>query len=142
MGDGWESIMIGGMRTVGLLLCGLLCLGGVGGCTPAVSEGDFYSPDPGTKLYAISRAGQTRDRSAIGHLIEQLESDDQAVRMYAIVALERITGTRMGYVYHAPPHERQPAVQRWVVAYRSGELSEEGQAVEAADGEQARADQP
>lgn len=97
---------------------------GIGGCTPAVSEGDFYSPDPGTKLYAITRAGQTRDRSAVPHLIEQLESDDQAVRMYAIVALEKITGTRLGYVHHAPEHQRQEAVDRWVTAYRSGEFQQ------------------
>lgn len=116
------------MRTAACLLMCMIGWVSIGGCTPAVSEGDFYSPDPGAKLYAIIRAGQTRDRSAIPHLIEQLESDDQAVRMYSIVALERITGTRMGYVHHAPSYRRRDAVQRWVTAYRSGELAEAGDA--------------
>ena len=95
-----------------------------GGCAPAKSEGDFYSADPGVKLYAITRAGRERDGSAIPHLIEQLESDDHAVRMYTIIALDRITGTRLGYVHHAPEHERRAAVERWVQAYREGELDD------------------
>ncbi|MEX0741161.1 MAG: HEAT repeat domain-containing protein, partial [Phycisphaeraceae bacterium] len=114
------------MRTavVGFITAAI-CLTLLSGCTPAVSEGGFNAPDPGSKLYAIIRAGQTRDRTAIPHLIEQLESDDQAVRMYSILALDRITGTRLGYIHHAPSHHRQAAVARWVEAYRTGELEDD-----------------
>ena len=92
------------------------------GCAPRASDGGFHSANPGAKLYAIRQAGHTADRTAIPHLIEQLDSDDMAVRMYAIGALERITGTRRGYVYYESPAKRQPAVDPWVAAYRSGEL--------------------
>ncbi|MEX2672069.1 MAG: hypothetical protein WD294_08175 [Phycisphaeraceae bacterium] len=113
------------MRTavVGIITAAI-CLA-LSGCTPAISEGGFHAPDPGSKLYAITRAGQNRDRTAIPHLIEQLESDDQAVRMYSILALDRITGTRLGYIHHAPSHHRQAAVARWVEAYRQGELEDD-----------------
>ncbi len=90
------------------------------GCAPPASEGDFHSSDPSAKLYAIVHAGQQKDRTAIGPLIEQLDSDDQAVRMCAINALERITGTRLGYVHYAPAEQRAVAVARWAEAFKTG----------------------
>ena len=129
--------MIVTMRTAGLILwiaVATAALGATGGgCAPAKSEGDFHSADPGVKLYAITRAGRERDRSAIPHLIEQLDSDDHAVRMYSIVALERITGTRLGYVHHAPEHRRREAIERWVEAYRAGEFDDPPARVEEVD---------
>jgi len=106
------------------VLCGLIAIGGAAGLTGCggPQQTGFNAPEPGAKLAAIIEAGRKKDRSAIPHLIEQLESDDQAVRMYAILALERITGTRKGYVYYAPPAERRRAVRRWVQAYQKGEL--------------------
>ena len=92
------------------------------GCAPPATEGTLHSPDPDAKLYAIVRAGQQKDRSAIPELIEQLDSDDQAVRMYSIHALEQITGERMGYIHYAEPERRREAVNRWVEAYKSGKL--------------------
>ena len=86
-------------------------------CAPSALEGTFNSPDPAAKLNAIRRAGIERDRSAIPRLIEQLDSDDPSVRMFAIGALDRITGTRLGYNYYDPPAERRAAVDRWVRAY-------------------------
>ncbi len=93
------------------------------GCTPRTSDGGFDSDDPGSQLYAIRRAGNQGDRDAIPHLIQSLDSDDIAVRLYAINALERITGTRLGYVYYAPQNERTKSIERWSDAYDSGELS-------------------
>lgn len=96
----------------------------LGGCAPPpASEGGFNSRDPAAKLYAIQRAGEQRDRSAIPHLIEQLNSDDEAVRMFAIIALEKITGTRLGYSPYDPAWKREPAVKRWVAAYKNGEFA-------------------
>jgi HEAT repeat protein len=92
------------------------------GCAPSASEGTLHSPDPNAKLYAIVRAGERKDRSAIPELIEQLDSDDQAVRMYAIQALQRITGERMGYIHYAEPEQRRESVDRWVEAYKSGKF--------------------
>jgi len=90
---------------------------------PPASAGGFDSADPQSKLYAIVRAGERKDESAIPHLIQQLESDDQAVRMYAIHSLEQITGQRQGYVYYAPQPQRDAAINRWLKAYRDGRLA-------------------
>jgi hypothetical protein len=103
----------------------LLGAGVLSACAPPpASDGDFTSADPGAKLYAIVRAGEACDRSAIPHLIEQLGSDDQAVRMYAIGALRRITGRDFDYVYYADPVVRERSIVRWVEAYESGELNQ------------------
>lgn len=97
----------------------------LGGCAPPpASEGGFNSRDPAAKLYAIQRAGEQRDRSAIPHLIEQLNSDDEAVRMFAIISLEKITGTRLGYSPYDPAWKREPAVGKWVAAYKNGEFAD------------------
>ena len=68
---------------------------------------------PEDRIWAIRRAGQMKDRDAVGILVDRLDDDDEAVRLYAILALERITGTRLGYSYHADALDRQRAVQRW-----------------------------
>jgi 23S rRNA A2030 N6-methylase RlmJ len=49
-----------------------------------------------------------------------LGSDDPAVRLYAIVALEKITGERRGYSPYDPPYEREQAIERWVAALKDG----------------------
>ena len=91
------------------------------GCAgPRTSQGGFDSPEPGSRLYAISRAGQARDATALPDLIESLQSDDPAIRMMAIIALEQITGTRMGYDPYAGYGERQDAADTWLKAWRSG----------------------
>jgi len=91
------------------------------GCQPSISEGGFDSPNPAAKLYAIQRAGEQRDADAVPELISQLDSDDPAVRMYAIIALEKITGERKGYSPYDPPHQRMQAVERWAEAYAAEE---------------------
>ncbi len=103
-------------------LCLLIGLLHLPACAPPISEGGFDAPDPGSKLYAIHRAGVQRDVTAIPRLIEQLESDDPAVRQFADQALRIITGKEMGFRHFDPPHLRQPAVGRWQEAYQSGKL--------------------
>ncbi len=84
---------------------------------PRAAEGGFESADPASKIYAIQRAGEMRDAGAVPQLIAQLDSDDPAVRMYAIIALGKITGERKGYSPYDPPHQRMAAVDRWAEAY-------------------------
>lgn len=86
-----------------------------GGCTYA---GSFDDPDPGGRLDAIRRALAADDRSAVPHLISLLDSDDAAVRLYAINALEQFTGQTLGYDHAAPARDRRLAVERWVAWYR------------------------
>jgi HEAT repeat protein len=59
-------------------------------------------------------AAERRDRSAIPRLIECLSSDDPAVRMAAIRALERITGQTLGYEHSAPEWRRREMVDVWL----------------------------
>jgi len=116
-----------------LAMVAMLVMGGCSG-PPAASEGGFDSPNPAAKLYAITDAARQRDRSAIPHLIEQLNSDDIAVRFFAINALEDIVGDRLaslesehgrrlGYNFTGPAAPRREAIDRWAQAYRSGALT-------------------
>lgn len=93
------------------------------GCSaPSSRIGGFESDNPATVLYAIQQAGQQRDRTQLPHLVEALENDDPAVRMMAIVALEKITGQRLGYQPYETTANRAPAVTRWQTLVR-GELT-------------------
>jgi hypothetical protein len=89
-------------------------LPGICACSPSALRGGFDSPNSASKLYAIERAARANDQSAIPRIIEQLDSDDPAVRMIAISALERLTGQTHGYEYWAPRVERDRAVETWV----------------------------
>ena len=68
----------------------------------------------------IERAMRTSDRSAIPKIIQQLDSDDPAVRLLAISALERLTGETRGYRYDDPRYLRDSAIHRWVDASAAG----------------------
>ena len=92
------------------------------GCAPSASSGTFESDNPASRLYAIHRAGLDADASAVVPLVEQLESDDPAIRMMAINALERITGKRLGYNPYADRTERHEAIDRWIEAVRKGQI--------------------
>ena len=109
-----------GMQRTGLTMA--LAAGLLAGCTapPPASEGDFDSPNPAAKLYAIERAGSQRDRGKIPKLVEQLDNDDPAVRMMSIAALRRITGADLGYKPYEPPEARQAAIERWRAAVTAG----------------------
>ena len=65
------------------------------------------------KIPAIKEAAQRHDTSAVAPLIEDLDSDDPAVRMYAIMALHEITGQDFGYVYYQDLEQRKPAAAKW-----------------------------
>ena len=75
------------------------------------------------QLQAVQQAGDTRDRTKIPALVDRLNSDDPAVRMMAINALDRITGTRLGYNPYASAAQRTVAVERWAEAVRNGQFS-------------------
>lgn len=99
------------MRIKGLLIIATVTLTG---CAPRASEGQLDSPNPASRLYAIRRAGAERDWNAVPALVEQLDSDDPAVRVFSIQALERITGRPRGeYDPYAPLLQRQAAIDTW-----------------------------
>ena len=73
-------------------------------------------------MYAIEDAAREGDRSAIGELIELLDSDDQAVRLMAIDALQRLTGQTYGFRHYDSMMQRRESIARWVQAYESGSI--------------------
>jgi len=85
-----------------------LCVSCVGRDTPSIK-----SPDPDRLVPAIKTDVSKGDRNAIPYMVKDLESDDPAVRMYAIDGLRRMTGQDFGYVYYAAPEDRKPALERW-----------------------------
>ncbi len=109
-------------QSILFVVVGVIVLTALPACQQPASEGGFDSADPASKLYAIRRADGPADADKIPNLIEQLNSDDPAVRMYAIVALERVTGTRLDFDPYAPAYERDAAVRNWVRAFEAGEI--------------------
>jgi hypothetical protein len=70
-------------------------------------------PDPSVKIPAMKLAVEARDMDAVEQLVADLESDDPAVRFYAIDALNRLTGQTFGYQYFVAEERRVEAVDKW-----------------------------
>ena len=85
----------------------------VAGCTAPRPPLVVTDPDPSVKIPAFKKAVRTKDRGAVRQLVKDLESDDPAVRFYAIGALERMTGQQFGYRYYDGETGRAAAVGRW-----------------------------
>lgn len=95
---------------------GLVLLAGAGGGAAGCFSRDpidITSDDPGSKIPAIRRAAREQDQESVRQLVADLESDDPAVRFYAIRALRGLVAQDFGYHYWAPDEQREPAVQRW-----------------------------
>lgn len=84
------------------------------------TRASFDADDPASQLAALEQAVEANDRSKIPEMIELLDSDDPAVRMFAILGLERLTGETHGYDFAAPEPERDAATERWVAWYNAG----------------------
>jgi len=93
-------------------LAWVAAFGALGGCAGPDKTADIKAAAPQQRIAAIHDAGQSGNTDAIPGLIEQLASDDPAVRMYAIQALERITGERRGFLPQDPPTKRAAAILR------------------------------
>jgi len=83
------------------------CLSGCG------TETSLESPDSAARIRALRLAAVNDDRDAIPQMIELLQSDDPAVRLFTIGTLEKMTGQTLGYDYAASEGSRRAAVDRW-----------------------------
>jgi len=81
------------------------------------------SEDSNERILAIKDAGQAKDVQAVPLLVDRLEDEDDAVRFFAIIALEKITGRRLGYDYAQPSRERAPSIVRWREYVRKGDFA-------------------
>jgi hypothetical protein len=77
------------------------------------------SQDSGERVKAAKTAvtypykSEEDRRAVLEMLVTRLDDDDEAVRFFSILALEKMTGSRRGYEYHAPWADRLRAVQTW-----------------------------
>lgn len=83
------------------------------GCTAPKPASVVTDDDPSVKIPAITSAVQKKDLGAAKQLVADLDSDDAAVRFYAIQGLSRLTGQTLGYNYFDNDHARLPAIKRW-----------------------------
>lgn len=98
----------------GAYVVGVIWVSG-SGCTPGAQSyrAGIQSERPTDRIRAIYKAGELRDPLAVALLVDRLEDEDEGVRLYAFLALERITGKRFEYDYAATPQSRAQAVDRW-----------------------------
>ena len=99
---------------VPLLACvavGVACAHGCAGVgrAPAV----ITSNDPASKIPAIKKAVDARRSTTAPQLVRSLESEDPAVRFYAIRGLQDLTGETFGYVWYGEDRARASALQKW-----------------------------
>ncbi len=87
------------------------------GCSDPGSVVSFDSNDPAARFRATQRAAREKDPDSIKPLIQRLESDDPAERVFAIHTLEQLTGQTLGYDHAAPRPERAEAIRRWADWY-------------------------
>lgn len=90
--------------------CATIALAGCsGGIAPS-----WEDPTPQARVGAIERSVRDgRGSSDAPRLVENLASDDAAVRLAAITALERATGSTLGYRFDDSPEDRASSVARW-----------------------------
>lgn len=83
--------------------------------TACAADTPQYGADaaPAVKLERIALAAREPDPPR-RWLVEQLDSDDPAVRSSAFAVLARLSGNDFGYRPEAPVDERSAAVARWV----------------------------
>ena len=100
--------------SVTILGCALVaaCLSGCGPPAKSLYE-RMQAEDSQVRLDAVHEAGEKKDAKAAPYLVDRLTDTEPVVRMFAILALEKITGDRMGYEYYGPAAKRDEAVQRW-----------------------------
>jgi hypothetical protein len=94
------------------MLC-VATIAAVAGCSEPAGPRTVHNRDLAVKVPAIKEAVDHKDQSAAPQLVKDLDSDDPAVRFYAIEGLKRLTGQTFGYVYYADADRRREAVMRW-----------------------------
>jgi hypothetical protein len=97
---------------VAAVLGGLAGLG-MGGCQAPAPPLSVANPDPTVKIPAIKAAVRHDDLSAAPQMVQDLDSDDAAVRLFAIYGLRRLAGQDFGYRFYFDEQERRPFVQKW-----------------------------
>lgn len=93
--------------TIGVCAPGCFLFGG-GRPKPSL-----VSDDPGAKIPAIKKASAAHETQTARQLVKSLDSDDAAVRFYAIRGLQNLTGETFGYVWYVDEPDRRSATEKW-----------------------------
>ena len=102
------SVIIAAAGCTAAGLCAPGCFGG--GRQPAT----LSSNDPGSKIPAIKQAVAAKETQTARVLVKALESNDPAVRFYAIRGLQDLTGETFGYVWYTEDEKvRQWSLDKW-----------------------------
>ncbi len=100
-------------RAAALMMVGLGC--GLPGCLRARSDlvTRLEDPAPEVRIRAIQDLVVRERRELLPQLVDRLEDEDAAVRLYAILGLERLTGTRLNYSAHGSRKARRESAAAW-----------------------------
>jgi HEAT repeats len=98
---------------VAILIFAGLALASLAACSAPRPPLSVKSEDTDVKILAIKKAVRARDKSVVPQLVEDLSSDDPAVRFYAIEALQELTGQTFEYRYYEDDNARKPAIEKW-----------------------------
>lgn len=111
-------------RLITLARTTLACVAAVAAVSGCQQRGwpGLRSSNPLERSETIVKIAESRDTEAIPALIDRLEDDDRAVRMYAAIALRELVGEDFGYRFYDQPADRAAAVARWRDALREGRL--------------------
>jgi len=91
----------------------LIAIVAAGGCDAPEGPRRADSRYLSQKIPAIKIAVDDKDSSVVPQLVHDLDSDDPAVRFYAIEGLQRLTGQTFDYLYYQDRETRRPAVMKW-----------------------------
>lgn len=82
------------------------------GCARDQGRG-LLDPDPLYRIPAMKQAAEHQDPQALSLLVDNLSSEDPAIRFYAIQSLQHIAGQTFDYHYFDDADERAPAIDKW-----------------------------
>lgn len=103
------------------LLVALTC--GAWSCGGRPARADLRSGNALDRARGVVSVAEARDDLAVHKLVDLLDDSDRGVRMYAIMALERLCDEDFGYRYYESAARRAPAVERWREAIRKGDVT-------------------
>jgi hypothetical protein len=83
------------------------------GCQAPRGPVSINSDDPDLKILAMKQDVNRKDARDVPTMVDDLESDDPAIRFYAIQSLRRLTGDDFGYRFYEDDDQRAPALAQW-----------------------------
>jgi len=86
---------------------------GLPSCTAPKEDAAVGHPDPSVKIRGYKKAARERDMAAARQMVKDLDSDDPAVRFYAIRGLNDLAGQDFGYRYYFDEVQRRESLGRW-----------------------------